>query len=355
MRLNEIARIVGGAIEGDANTEIRHLSKIEEAGPGDITFLANPKYAKHLVATSASAVLVPRDAVIKELALRTAPIHLVKVDDPYRAFLTLIDVFYPPAARLSKGVHSTAVVAGSATLGTDFAIGANVHVGERCKIGSNVSLHPGVVLYDDAEVGDDSLLYANVTVREQCKIGKRVIVHSGTVIGSDGFGFAPTQSGEYEKIPQRGIVVVEDDVEIGANCAIDRATIGETRIGRGVKLDNLIQVAHNVVIEENTVIAAQTGISGSTKVGKNCIIAGQVGIVGHIVVPDRTTIGAQSGVSRSFREPGKTYFGYPAKEHSLALRMEGALRQLPELLVEIRDMKRRLQELEAQLTNNKLT
>lgn len=353
MKLTEVAGIVHGKVEGNGDLEIERLSKIEEAGAGDITFLANPKYAKYLATTSASAVLVTRESVPGELALRASPIHLVRVDNPYLAFLKLIEVFYPSPEPLARGIHPTAVVADTATLGHGVAIGAHVHVGKRCKVGDNVALHPGVVLYDDVEIGSDSLLYANVTVRDRCRVGKRAIVHSGTVIGSDGFGFAPKQDGTYEKIPQRGIVVVEDDVEIGANCAIDRATIGETRIKRGVKLDNLIQVAHNVVISEDTVIAAQTGISGSTKIGKNCMIGGQVGFVGHIQIADRTTIGAQSGISKSLPEPGKTYFGYPAKELHQALRMEGALRQLPEVLVEIRDLKKRLEELEAQVHEHK--
>lgn len=352
MTLKEIARIVGGEIEGDSSPEIERLSKIEEAGPGDITFLANPKYGKYVGSTTASAILVGRNAVINELASRSQPISVVRVGDPYLAFLKLVDLFYPAAAPLAKGTHETAFVAKSARLGEGVALGAHVYVGERCIIGNNVSLHPGVVLYDDVAIGNDTMLYANVTVREQCRIGKKVIIHSCSVIGSDGFGFAPKKEGGYEKIPQRGIVVVEDDVEIGANCSIDRATIGETRIKRGVKLDNLIQVAHNVVIGEDTVIAAQTGISGSTKIGNNCLVGGQVGFVGHIQVADRTTIGAQSGVSKSLLVPGKTYFGYPAKEHLQALRMEGALRQLPELLVEIRELKRRIAELESQAKEN---
>lgn len=349
MRLAEIAQLVRGEIDGNADLDIERLSKIEEAESGDITFYANPKYEKFLSSTEASAVLVSRNADLKELQKRKSKIALVKVEDAYRAFLQLVDVFYPAPIPQTRGIHPSAVVAKSAVLGEDVSIGANVFVGERCVIGKGATLYPNVVLSDDVSVGEYTILYANISVREQCKIGKRCIIHSGTTIGSDGFGFAPTPDGTYEKIPQRGIVVIEDDVEIGANCTIDRATIGETRIKRGVKLDNLIQVAHNVVIGENTVIAAQTGISGSTKIGKNCIIAGQVGLVGHITVADRTTIGAQSGIPKSITEPGKTYFGYPAKEHLQALRVEGAIRQLPELLVEIRELRKRIEELEARL------
>ena len=346
MKLSELTKLVDGEIAAGGDIEIERVAKIEEAGPGDITFLANPKYKKYLATTLASAVLVAKNTQFKELEERTSPLHLVRVVDPYISFLRLVDTFYPPAASLQKGIHPSAVIAKSATIGSNVAIGAYVVVGERCIVGNNVSIYHGCVLGDGVEIGEGSFLYANITIRESCTIGKRAIVHSGTVIGSDGFGFAPTQEGSYEKIPQRGIVVIEDDVEIGANCTIDRATIGETRIKRGVKLDNLIQVAHNVVIGENTVIAAQSGISGSTKIGKNCIIAGQVGLTGHITIADRTTIGAQSGIPKSITEPGKTYFGYPAKELQRALRTEGAIRELPELLIEIRQLQKRVEELE---------
>ena len=349
MKIREIARLLGGEVAGDADLEICRLSKIEDAGEGDITFYANPKYAKYLSTTAASAILIARDADPEELRARVMPIEVVRVDDAYRAFLKLLEVFYPPAKPLVEGVHPRAVVAGSAVIGRDAAIGACVIVGERCRIGHSVALHPGTVLYEDAEVGDGSILYANVTVREQCRIGRRVIIHPGAVIGADGFGFAPAPDGSYEKIPQRGIVVVEDDVEIGANCTIDRATIGETRIERGVKLDNLIHIAHNASVGEFTVIAAQTGISGSTKLGRHCLVGGQVGFIGHIEIPERTSIGAQSGIAKSIVNPGQSFFGSPAKEHRQALRTEGAIRQLPELLVEVRTLQRQVAALEARL------
>ncbi|HEV8537632.1 MAG TPA: UDP-3-O-(3-hydroxymyristoyl)glucosamine N-acyltransferase, partial [Bacteroidota bacterium] len=222
---------------------------------------------------------------------------------------------------------------------------------ERCSVADNVSIYPGSVIGEDVTIGEGSVLYANITIREQCRIGRRAIVHAGAVIGSDGFGFAPKPDGTYEKIPQRGIVVIEDDVEIGANCTIDRATIGETRIRRGVKLDNLIHIAHNVVVGENTVIAAQSGISGSTKIGKNCVLAGQVGIAGHVEIADHVTLGAQSGVSKSIKASGKTYFGYPAQELHQALRIEASLRKLPELASEVRELSRRCAELEKALGN----
>lgn len=355
MKIRDIARLIGGEIAGDTETEICRLAKIEDAREGDITFYANPKYQKYLATTAASAILVARNTDLEELRARVIPIEVVKVDDAYRAFLTLVEVFYPKAKPLAPGVHPSAVIAASAVLGDGVAIGACVIVGERCRIGSGVALHSGTVLYEDVEVGDSTVLYANVTVREQCRIGRRGIIHPGTVIGSDGFGFAPRPDGPFEKIPQRGIVVVGDDVEIGANCTIDRATIGETRIESGVKLDNLIHVAHNVTVGENTVIAAQTGISGSTKLGRQCLIGGQVGFVGHIEIADKTSIGAQSGISKSIVNPGETFFGYPAKEYRQALRIEGAIRQLPELLVEVRALQKQIAALEARLKESQPT
>jgi UDP-3-O-[3-hydroxymyristoyl] glucosamine N-acyltransferase len=349
MRLSEITRLLHGEVTGGDDVEIERVSKIEDAGPGDITFLANLKYKKHLMTTSAAAVLVEKHAQFEELHKRTSPLRLVRVADPYLSFLRLVDTFYPPAAPLKQGVHPTAILAQSAVIDSSAAIGAYVVIGEHSNIGRDVLIYHGTVIGDDVEIADGTILYENVTVRERCKIGKRNIVHSGTVIGSDGFGFAPKPDGTYEKIPQRGSVVIEDDVEIGANCTVDRATIGATRIKRGAKLDNLIQVAHNVVIGENTVIAGQAGISGSTKVGKNCAIGGQAGLTGHIEIADRTNIGAQSGVSKSITESGKTYFGYPATELQRALRIESATRRLPELLIEINQLQKRVQELESML------
>ncbi len=352
MRLSEIAAQLQGELSSGNNVEIERVGKIEEAAEGDITFFANPKYAKYLASTNASAILISKNVEANELASRTQPIHVIRVDDAYRAFLYLIELFHPPATPLAKGIHPSAIISPTATLGDNIAIGANVVVGNGCRIGSNVTIHPCTVLGDHVEIDDGSLVYQNVSIREGCKIGKRAILHPGIVIGSDGFGFAPKEDGTYEKIPQRGIVVIEDDVEIGANCAIDRATIGETRIKNGVKLDNLIHIAHNVIVGENTVIAAQTGISGSTKIGKNCIFAGQVGVVGHITIADRTSFGAQSGIPKTIDEPGKSFFGYPAKEHRRAFRIEGVIKQLPELLDEIRSLRSEVERLKSTISTN---
>lgn len=346
MKLRDIARMLRAEVEGNDDLEIRRVAKIEEAGEGDITFVANPKYARFLTSTRASAVIVARNlAIPPDDGARPV---LVRVDDPYTSFLFVLQAFNPPQPPLPLGIHPTAVIDSTARLGTDVRVGAHAVIGPRCRIGDGAILSHNVVLGSDVEVGSGTLVYSNVTVREGCRIGARVIIQPGAVIGSDGFGFAPLPDGSYRKIPQMGIVVVEDDVEIGANCTIDRATMGETKIGKGTKLDNLIQVAHNVVIGEHTVIAAQTGISGSTKIGSHCMIAGQVGFTGHIEIADGTKIGAQSGVHRSVTEKGTTIFGYPAYPQRQALRMAGAMPQLPDLLATVRELKEEVEKLRKQ-------
>jgi UDP-3-O-[3-hydroxymyristoyl] glucosamine N-acyltransferase len=346
MKLRDIARMLHAEVEGDDGLEIRRVAKIEEAGEGDITFVANPKYARFLTSTRASAVIVGRKLAVPEAGAGNGVLPaLVRADDPYASFLFVLQAFNPPQPPLPPGIHPTAVIDPSAQMGSDVRAGAHVVVGPRCRIGDGVMLLQNVVLASDVEIGAGTLLHPNVTVREGCRIGARVIIQPGAVIGSDGFGFAPLPDGSYKKIPQLGVVVVEDDVEIGANCTIDRATMGETRIGKGTKLDNLIQVAHNVVIGEHTVIAAQAGISGSTKIGSRCMIGGQVGFTGHIEIADGTKVGAQSGVHRSVTEKGTTLFGYPAYPQRQALRMAGAMPQLPDLLATVRELKEEVEQL----------
>jgi UDP-3-O-[3-hydroxymyristoyl] glucosamine N-acyltransferase len=342
MLLSELAALVGGRLTGDPGAEVRDVARIEEAVEGQVTFLANPKYRRHLATTRATAVLV------SEAGAGGGPPPgpaLIAVRDPYAAFMKVLDHFHPLPPGPPPGIDPSARIAPSASIGAGASVGANAVISERCVVGDRAVVSHGAVMEAGSAIGDDTRLMENAVVKGGCRIGRRVAVYPGAVIGSDGFGFAPRGDGTWEKIPQRGIVVIEDDVEIGANCTIDRATLGETRICRGVKLDNLIMVGHNVVIGEDTVIAAQSGIAGSTRIGKHCVIAGQVGIVGHLTIADNVTIGAQSGVSRSLDAAGQTYFSSPAKEHRRALRIEGALRQLPELLEEVRAIRKELDRL----------
>ncbi|MBI4419054.1 MAG: UDP-3-O-(3-hydroxymyristoyl)glucosamine N-acyltransferase [Ignavibacteriales bacterium] len=343
MTVADIASWLKGELVGDGTREITRVAKIEEAGSADLTFLSNPRYEQHVRRTGAVAILVSRTF---DIAKASAPPSLafIRVDDPYLAFLEVLKRLTPSLDPFGKGIHATAVISPTATLGTGVDIGAYAVIGDGARIGGGTRIAEGCVVGTMAEIGGDCRLFPHVTIYHQCRVGNRVTIHAGTVIGSDGFGFAPKPDGAYEKIPQLGIVVIEDDVEIGSNCSIDRATMGETLIMKGVKLDNLIQVAHNVVIGENTVIAAQTGISGSTKLGKNLMVAGQVGFAGHLEVADRTVIMAQSGIPESITEPGKTYFGYPAKERNRAFRIEAVIRSLPELAREVASLTRRMDE-----------
>ncbi|MEW6510779.1 MAG: UDP-3-O-(3-hydroxymyristoyl)glucosamine N-acyltransferase [Bacteroidota bacterium] len=348
MTVSDIAGALGADLDGDAAIEIRRVAKIEEAGAGDISFLANPRYLKHLETTGASAVIVGRKVARPPRPDGLTPVYL-RVDDPYASFVRVLLMFNPPQPPLPPGIHPSAVVDPTAVLGTGVRVGPLVVIGERCRIGNGAMLLAGTVLGREVSIGAGSLLHANVTVREECRIGERVIIHSGTVIGSDGFGFAPRPDGSFEKIPQLGIVVIEDDVEIGANCAVDRATMGETRIAAGAKLDNLIQVAHNVVIGEHTVIAAQAGISGSTHIGKRNMIGGQVGFTGHLEIADDSKWGAQAGVHRSAHTPGGTYMGTPAVPFREASKIMGAWPQLPDALATIRELKNELAALKREL------
>jgi UDP-3-O-[3-hydroxymyristoyl] glucosamine N-acyltransferase len=335
-RLSDIAQWIDAQIDGDPDIEIHRLAKIEEAGPGDLTFIANPRYEKYVSTTHASAVIV---AAAFPKTERT----VLRCSDPYFAFMTLAQKWYGKTPAIAFGIHPSAVIGADCVIDPTAAVGAHVVLADRCRVGANTQIHPGVVLGEDVEIGENTLIYANVTVRERCRIGHRVIVHPGAVIGSDGFGFA-FKDGRYHKIPQMGIVVIEDDVEIGANTTLDRATMGETIIHQGAKLDNLIQIAHNVEIGEHTAIAAQSGISGSTRVGKYVRIGGQVGAVGHIEIGDGAAAGAQAGITKSV--PAKTFVsGYPAREHMTAKREEASLSKLPELLKRVKQLEQELARL----------
>jgi UDP-3-O-[3-hydroxymyristoyl] glucosamine N-acyltransferase len=345
-KLADIALLINAELIGDKNSLITNIAKIEEAKSGDLSFIANPKYLKFGKTTKATALIVS-----KTYTTNRNDIALLKVDDPYFAFLKIMEsVLAPKSKNHLSGIHPSAIINDNVKIGKNVYIGPNTVIYGNCTIGDNVIIHALVYIGEDTIINDNSLIYPNVVIRNKITIGKNVIIHPGAIIGSDGFGFVPNKStGKYDKLPQLGGVIIEDNVEIGANTTIDRATIGNTIIHSGTKLDNLIQIAHNVVIGENSAMAAQSGISGSTKLGKNCIVAGQVGLVGHIEVADKIAIGAQSGVSKSLKKEGATYFGTPAKELRETLKIEAIIRQLPELLLEIKELKQKIQDLEKQV------
>jgi len=340
MKLIEIAKFLNGELIGDPDTQIRGLAKIQSASTGELTFLANPKYGKFLESTKASAILISKTQ-------QSPDINHIKVDDPYLSFLEVLRLFYPIKDPDYNGMHPAAVVANTAEIGKNVQIGPNVYIGENAKVGDNSIIYPNCVLLDNAQIGMNCRFYPRVSIREGCRVGNNVIIHDGTVIGSDGFGFAPDGE-KYKKIPQMGIVVIEDDVEIGANTTIDRATIGETIIKKGCKIDNLVQIAHNVEIDINTVVAAQTGVSGSTKVGKHVTIAGQVGTVGHIEIGDNAILAAKSGISKNV-PAGEVWFGYPATTIMKQKKIEASLRHLPEMSKKVNKLIKQLEELEKKL------
>lgn len=341
--MKDAASLIGGKIFGNENLFINNISKIEEAKKGDLTFLYLPAYEKYFPSTQASAIIVKPG-----FNRSRDDITYIEVNSPNKAFFRLVDHFFKPAITLT-GIDSTAFVAEGAVIGENVSLGRNVVISRGCRIGNNTKIFHNTVLLDDVVIGENSLIYQNVSIREKCIIGSNVIIHSGTVIGSDGFGYSRNEDGSYMKIPQIGNVIIEDDVELGSNVSVDRASIGSTIVKKGAKIDNLVQIAHNVVIGENTAISAQTGISGSTKVGKNCIFAGQVGLVGHVEIADNVIIVAQSGVSKGISKPG-TYFGSPAKEFKTALKLEALIRNLPEFADRIKTLENTIKELEEKLS-----
>ncbi len=344
--VKDIARLVNGKITGDENTNITNVARIQDAVEGDLTFLYLPQYKKYLKTTKASAVFVK-----PEENFERDDITYIVVDNPDKAFQKVILEYFKPEFDLT-GIDEDAFVHPSAKLGKNVAIGKFAVISGNCKIGDNTKIYHGTVLMEDVEIGSGCLIFPNVTIREKCILGNNVIIHSGTVIGSDGFGYSTDEKGVYHKIPQIGNVVIEDDVEIGSNVSIDRAAVGSTVIKKGVKLDNLVQVAHNVTIGENTVMSGQSGVSGSTKIGNNCIIAGQVGIAGHLEITDKVIIGAQSGISKSLTKPG-IYFGYPAKEMSVARKLEAHFRNLPNYSQKLKELENKIKELESKLVSSK--
>ena len=335
-----IAEFLKGSVDGDPEAKVSNVSPIEDGKPGTLAFLANSKYEQHLYTTKASIVLVNRDLQLQQGTEAT----LIRVDDAYKAFALLLEL-YQNSIPQKTGIASNVSIESTAKLGNDCYVGDFSYIGENVEIGNNVKIYPQVYVGDNVKIADDVILYAGVKIYHNCVIGARCIIHSGTVIGSDGFGFAPTEDGSFKKIPQIGNVVVEDDVEIGSNVSIDRATMGSTLIKKGAKIDNLIQIAHNVEIGESTVMAAQVGISGSTKIGKNCMLGGQVGLAGHIKIADNVKIAAQSGIPNNVKKEGSTLIGSPAFDVRLASRSFAVFKNLPEMVKKINQLEKELKDL----------
>lgn len=338
-----IARFLKGEIVGDPETRVNTFAKIEEGHAGALSFLANPKYEQYLYSTKSSIVLVNRDFV----PIGKVEATIIKVENAYDAFASLLRMVDQARPR-KKGIHASSIIEKSSVIGTDIYIGPYTYIGENCMIADGCSLYPHVFIGDNVKIGRNCTLNPGVKIYHDCVIGDNCVIHAGTVIGSDGFGFAPQSESEFMKIPQLGNVVIEENVEIGANVAIDRATMGSTIIRKGVKLDNLIQIGHNVEVGENTVMAGQTGIAGSTKVGKNCMFAGQVGIAGHLKIADGVKIGAKSGVPGDVRQENAVILGYPAFGHKDFARSHIVFKQLPELSKKLHELEKKVELLKKQ-------
>jgi UDP-3-O-[3-hydroxymyristoyl] glucosamine N-acyltransferase len=326
--VNQIAQLIQGTVDGDGSASISAFNKIEEGSPGSISFLANPKYESYLYQSKATAIIVANDLTLKEKPLAT----LIKVKDPYAAFTTLLQKYQEFTSIKETGIQQPSFIATSAIIGSEIYLGTFSSIGNDTQIGNNTYIAAHVTIGNKVKIGNDCIIYPGVVIYNDTVIGDNCTIHSNAVIGSDGFGFAPQADGTFSAIPQLGNVVLENGVSVGANTTIDRATMGSTLIKKGVKIDNLVQIAHNVEIGDNTAIAAQTGISGSTKIGQNCLIGGQVGIAGHITVANNTIVTAQSGVTKTVRKEGQILGGTPASPNSEYLKRNALLRQLPDLL-----------------------
>lgn len=334
----EIAAIIGGEVLGDMSAIVSQVQRIEFAEEGDVSFLSSRKYFKFLDTTACSCLIVPKDFQIPAVTKISA---FIFSDNPYTAFVRLLRVFVPEKEFPKGFIHPSAVIDPTAIISPTAYIGAGCMIGANCTVGESSVLLAKVTLYDSVLLGDDCMIHAGVVFYHDTSLGHRVTVHAGTVIGSDGFGYDENKDGSFSKVPQVGNVIIGDDVEIGANCTIDRAMVGSTIIGNGVKIDNLVHIAHNVVIGDNTAIAAQAGISGSAKLGNRNRIAGQVGVVGHLEIADDVIVHAQSGVAKSISVGGH-YFGSPAKNHSEELKILAALRQLPDLIRQVNELQRKI-------------
>ena len=334
----QIAQMIGGRVEGDENARVNSFAKIEEGRPGAISFLSNTKYTHYIYDTQSSVVLIDENVELEHEVKAT----LIRVKNAYEAVARLLQA-YESMKPKKKGIDPLAFIASSATLGDDCYVGAFAYIGEGAKIGKNCQIYPHAVVGDNVSVGDDCIIYPNAVVYHDCRLGQRVTMHAGSVVGADGFGFAPTAEG-YDKIPQIGIVTIEDDVEIGANTCIDRSTMGSTYVRKGVKLDNLVQIAHNTDIGANTVMSAQVGVAGSTKIGEWCMFGGQVGIAGHITIGNRVNLGAQSGVPSSI-EDNQTLIGTPPMETRPFFRSQSIFRRLPDMYKELVELKKEVEKL----------
>ncbi|MBL4707538.1 MAG: UDP-3-O-(3-hydroxymyristoyl)glucosamine N-acyltransferase [Flavobacteriales bacterium] len=345
---DQISQLLEGSVEGNGNTTVSTLSKIEEGKKGSLSFLANPKYTEYIYDTEASTVIVGKDFKA-ERKLKHNP-TLIKVEDAYAAFGKLLEM-YNQVKNNKVGISSTAIVSESASIGENVYLGENVVIGDNTKIADGVKIFPNSFIGDNASIETNTTVFAGAKIYSETQIGKECVIHSGVILGADGFGFAPNSENNYKKVPQIGNVIIEDYVEIGANTCIDRATLGSTIIRKGVKLDNLIQIAHNVDIGENTVIAAQTGIAGSTKIGKNCMIGGQVGIVGHLKIAGEVKIAAQSGIGHSIEEKGAIVQGSPSIPIGDYKRSYVMFRKLPSMASQIRELEKQIEELKSSVSS----
>jgi UDP-3-O-[3-hydroxymyristoyl] glucosamine N-acyltransferase len=343
----QIALLINGQLQGDAMVSVDGFGKIEEAKSGQLSFLANPKYEEFLYTTQASIIIINEAQELKTPIAAT----LIRVADAYSAFAILLAKYQELKTQQLVGIQQPSFIAPSAILGDNIFVGAFTYIGENCRIGNNVKLFPGVILGNNVTIGENSIIHAGVKIYFDCVVGKNVTIHAGTVIGSDGFGYAPQADGILKKVPQIGNVVIKDFVEIGANATIDRATMGSTIIHEGVKLDNLIQIAHNVEIGDHTVIAALTGISGSTKIGKYVMMGGQVGTAGHIHIADGSKIAGKSGITKSIREPNKSFNGNPATDFSSSLRIQALTRNLPDLEKRVKELEKMVNQLLSERVN----
>ncbi len=330
----QIAQLINGKTEGDPERKVSSFGKIEEAQNDQLAFLANPKYEDHLYTTKAGIIIINESQALRETPAAT----LIRVADAYSAFALVLDHYQKMQAQQMVGIQEPVYIHPTVKKGENIFIGAFAYLGENAVIGNGVKIYPNAFIGKNAVIGDNSVIHPGVKIYHDCLIGKNTVIHAGTVIGGDGFGFAPQADGSFKKVPQTGNVIVEDDVEIGSNTTIDRATIGSTIIRSGAKLDNLLQIAHNVEIGNNSVIAAQTGISGSTRIGNNVMIGGQAGIVGHIQIADGTKINAKSGVSKSIKIPNTSVTGTPASEYTANMRSQAIARRLPELEKRLKDL-----------------